>query len=201
VTGSDHEGGGRGGRRPTPERGNQPTDPLEEPVASRATLARRLRTVERAVSGSEGVEFENRSGARDPGTTDERLGSMDERIDAVEERTEALHRAVRTLGEFVVARGRARRTEDGIESVQLAIAALPDATDEGDGIDRNEGDDRSPDRGVDSDTVDTTGTDVAPGALDPGTTPDGTGTADGGGSPTEWLDRVASGGVTPPPVE
>jgi hypothetical protein len=201
VTGSDHEGGGRGGRRPTPERDDQPTDPLEEPVASRATLARRLRAVERAVSGSESIEFESRSGARDPGTTDERLGSMDERLDAVEERTEALHRAVRALGEFVVARERARRRDEDVEPVQRAIQALPDATDEVDSIDRNEGDDRTPDRGVALDTVDTTGTDVVPGALDPETAPNRTGATDGDESATEWLDRVASGGVTPPPTE
>jgi hypothetical protein len=200
VTGSDHEGGSRGGRHPTPERGDQPTDPLEEPVSSRATLARRLRAVERALSVTEDLEFESGADAQDPGKTHERLGSMDERLEAVEERTEALCRAVRALGESLVARERAR-PDDGVESIRRAMEALPDAATEGDGDDANNGKDRVDARGVDPTTADTMGRDVVPGTPSPGARLGGTKAADGDESTTEWLDRAASGGVTPPRVE
>lgn len=170
-------------------------------MASRATLARRLRAVERALAGAEGVEFETGAGPRSPGTTDERIGSMDERLDAVEERTGALCRAVRALGEFLVARERARRTDECVESIQQAIRALPDTAHEDGRGDGNDRDDRVVVRGADASTAGTTGSDVVPGTLDPGTALDGTGAADGDESAAEWLDRVASGGVTPPPLE
>lgn len=206
MTGSDHEEGGRGDRRPTPEREDQPTDPLEEPVASRATLARRLRAVERALAGTEGAELERGSDAGNPRTTDEWIGPMDERLDTVEDRTEALRRAVRALGEFLVTRDRARRTNDGIESIQRAMETLPDAADGtggtggADGTDGTAGNDRIGTHDPDPGTADTGGRDVAPGIPDSETVLDGAGAA-GDESTTEWLDRVASGGVTPPRVE
>ena len=169
-------------------------------MASRATLARRLRAVERALSVTEGLEFESRSDPGDPGPTDGRIGSMEGRLDLVEERTEALCRAVRALGEFLVARDRAR-PDDGVESIRRTIAALPDAATEGDGLDGNRSDGGTTAAGADPDTTDTTVGDAVQAMPASETVLDETGATDGGESATEWLERVASGGVIPPAVE
>lgn len=171
VTESDHGGDGHGDRRRTPES----IAPLDEPAAGRATLARRLRAVERAVGGIEGVEFE-------PGSE----GLTPDDLDAMEERLDALCRAVRAIGEWLDARERARRKDDGLEAVRRAVEALPHARDG-----RATEDARTP--GDDT-------TYVADGSGG------GFGSPDRGGEPvdesaTEWLDRVAAGGVAPPPTE
>jgi hypothetical protein len=179
VTGSEH-GDGRESRRPTPGDRDQdrhdPTDPLDEPVADRATLARRLRAVERALASAEGLEFET------GGSDGADLDAMAERLETVEARVDALCRAVHAVGDCLVARDwvrdRARRTDDGTESVRRAVEALPGARD---------GHAPEPEGGVEGVDPPTVDGEDAPG--------------DTGESPTEWLERVAAGGVTPPPVE
>ena len=85
-------------------------------MASRATLARRLRAVERALAGTEGVEFEP--------TADRGVDAED--LAALEDRLGALCRAVRAVGECLVTRDRARRMDDGTETVRRAVEALHD---------------------------------------------------------------------------
>jgi hypothetical protein len=179
VTANDHDGGDHEGR-PTAESSDQSTVPLEDPVASRATLARRLRAVERAMAGTEGVEFEP--------AADRAVDAGD--LAALEDRLDALGRAVRAVGECLVTRERARRRDEEIESVRRAVEALPDGgawidgkpTDSTDGIEGV----RPPDVGGSFDSEENA------------ESSSGTGERE---SPTEWLDRVASGGVTPPSVE
>jgi hypothetical protein len=181
VTDSDH--GGRGERRRTPERSTETVPPLDEPVAGRATLARRLRAVERALAGADGVEFRTGAAPDDP-------EALADRLDAVEARIDALCEAVRAVGECLVARDRARRIDDGTESVRRAVEALPDTPS---GAGRIETSAAEPDDGAGEE-------DAAAGTV-PGTTVGGDAVSDGGESPVEWLDRVAAGGVAPPPVE
>jgi hypothetical protein len=190
VTASDRSGGDREGGRPTPESNDPHDDPLETPAASRATLARRLRAVERALAGTEGIEFE---------TAAERGPGPDE-LDGMADRLDALDRAVRTIGECLVARDRMCRRDDGTESVRQAVEALADAEDGSGAIDEA--------GATDPGEVSRTGTDEAT-TGDPLTTSgtsEGSVETDGGatsveGAPAEWLDRVAAGGVAPPPVE
>ncbi len=105
----------RGGGRATPERRDWTNATLERPTASRETLARRLRAVERALSGVDGIDEFEPAFERDPAGDD---------LDAVAARLLALERAVRAVGEHLVARDRARQTEDGLESVRQAVEAL-----------------------------------------------------------------------------
>lgn len=168
MTESDHSGGGR----PASGSDDRRTAPLDEPVADRVTLARRLRAVERALAGTDGVELETGDAERD-------LEPMEERLASVEERLDALGRAVIEVGECLVARDRARRIDDGTESVRRAVGALTEA---GERIDATDGDG-----------------DSGPPEPDPGT--DRESAPEREESPTEWLDRVAAGGVAPPPVE
>ena len=183
MTDSDHDGG-RGERRPTPERSTETVPPLDEPVAGRATLARRLRAVERALAGADGVEFRTGAAPDDP-------EALADRLDAVEAGIDALCGAVRAVGECLVARDRARRVDDGTESVRRAVETLPD-TPSGAGRIETSATDPDGDGGGDEDG--------AAGTV-PGTTVGGDAVSDGGESPVEWLDRVAAGGVAPPPVE
>ena len=145
-------------------------------MAGRSTLTRRLRAVERAVGGIEGVEFE-------PGS--DRAAPDD--LDAMEERLDALCRAVRAVGEYLDARDRVRRTDDGIETVRHAVEALPDVEDGGATVDRNP-------PGADSAAHAAEGFGGGFGSPDRGDEPVDE-------SATEWLDRVAAGGVAPPPIE
>ena len=195
MTANDHDGGDHEGR-PTAESSDQSTVPLEDPAASRATLARRLRAVERALAGTEGVEFEP--------SADRAVDAGD--LAALEDRLDALGRAVRAIGECLVTRERARRRDDGIESVRRAVEALPDggAWTDGEPTDSTDGD---PTDSTDGEPTDST--DAIEGVRPPDVggsfdseenaeSSSGTGERE---SPTEWLDRVASGGVTPPSVE
>lgn len=180
MTRTDHSGPDRPGR-PTPESRGQPSA-LEEPTASRVTLARRLRAVERALG--EAPEAETGPGS-------ERVAPGD--IDAMSARLDALCRAVEVIGEHLVARDRARRTDDGIEPVRRAVEALADA---GDGTDTAARDDcDAADTGRDGEV------EVDFGTLDPKTSSDCEAASDPEESPTEWLDRVAAGGVAPPSTE
>lgn len=88
---------------------------LGRPTASRETLARRLRAVERALSGVDGLDESEPVIGRDSAGDD---------LDAVAARLLALERAVRAVGEHLVARDRARQTADGVESVRQAVEAL-----------------------------------------------------------------------------
>ena len=177
----DGEAGPEVGRT-IPERQDRTNTPLEEPAASRATLFRRLRAVERALAGAD-VGFEefgfDVAVARTEGTGEDDPDVPD--LDAVEERIAALERAVRAIGRHLAARDRARRTEGELGSVERAVEALPDADATGDG-----------DAGGSFGRAETV--------------EGGSGAREGAAvtaaeSPTEWLDRVAAGGVTPPPVE
>ncbi|MEF8841622.1 MAG: hypothetical protein V5A62_08350 [Haloarculaceae archaeon] len=195
VTTSDRSGGDREGGRPTAESHDPQSTPLETPAASRGTLARRLRAVERALGGTDDVDLET---ATERAETDEldamadRLDTGEARIDAVEDRLDALSEAVRAIGECLVSRDRARRLDDGTESVRRAVEALTDAgdrtgtTDGAGTIDRGDACTVDPSTGS-GDLVRTTVVDVGEGPT--------------GESPAEWLDRVAAGGVTPPPIE
>jgi sugar phosphate isomerase/epimerase len=147
--------------------------PLENPAASRATLARRLRAVERALSGTDDVEFEP---GTERGVDADELDAMADRLDTVEARLGALSTAVRAIGECLVSRDRARRLDDGTESVRRAVEALADVGDR-------------------TDTADGAGT------IDRGDACTTDRAAGSGESPAEWLERVAAGGVSPPPVE
>ena len=195
MTANDHDGGDHEGR-PTAESSDQSTVPLEDPAASRATLARRLRAVERALAGTEGVEFEP---AADRAVDAGDLATLEDRLDA-------LGRAVRAIGECLVTRERARRRDDGIESVRRAVEALPDggAWTDGDPTGSTDGE---PTDSTDGEPTDST--DAIEGVRPPDVggsfdseenveSSSGTGERE---SPIEWLDRVASGGVTPPSVE
>jgi hypothetical protein len=181
VIGNDNS---NGGDVPPVAGSDRSFEPLEEPVADRVTLARRLRAVERALSGIEGVEF-------DPATADARdVEALAERLDAAEARLDALGSAVRAIGECLVARDRARRTNDGVESVRRAVDALPGTTDGADDAGRSDRLDDEPDAAA--------GTSPEVRAA---TATGGEGVSVARESATEWLDRVAAGGVSPPPVE
>lgn len=205
VTANDRSGGDREERRPTPKASDQPNTPLEEPVTSRATLARRLRAVERALSGDADVAFEAEAGRSvDPAELEavsDRLDTMADRLDAAEDRLDALSRAVRAIGGCLVARDRARRRDDGTESVRRAVEALTESEDPSPD-DRAGGGHEVVDRGGTADSSEPRWggrTGELPALAE-------TAGADGNGdaaeeSPTEWLDRVAAGGVTPPRVE
>lgn len=162
---------------------DQPGPALERPAASEATLARRLRAVERALGGIAEIEFEpghGRAGSDDP--------------EAVEERLDALCRAVRAIGECLDARDRARRTGSGIESVRRAVEALPaagDATAKPDGDGGLLGATRPDVTKIDGEGIGVTRSET--GDEEVASAPDE--------STTEWLDRVAAGGVAPPSVE
>lgn len=190
MTASDRSGGDREGGCPTPESNDPHDDPLETPAASRVTLARRLRAVERALAGTEGIEFET---AAEQGVDPDELDELADRLDA-------LGRAVRTIGECLVARDRMRRQDDGTESVRQAVEALADAGGGNDAID--ETGTTAPGEAGSRDTKEiTVGDPVATsGASEGGVETDG-GAAPVEESPVEWLDRIAAGGVAPPSVE
>jgi hypothetical protein len=112
--------------RPTTRRLDWTDLSLEDPTVSRTTLARRLRTVERALGGVETFEeFDS---------VDER-GSVSGDLDAVEERLVALERAVHAIGEHLTALERAHRAGAGLEAVRRAVEGLPEAAS---GTDANE---------------------------------------------------------------
>lgn len=189
MTASDRSGDAREGGRPTPESNDPHDDPLETPAASRATLARRLRAVERALAGTEGIEFE---AAAEQGVDPDELDEMADSLDA-------LGRAVRTIGECLVARDRARRQDDGTEAVRRAVEALADAGDGDDASDDAVTTDPGEAGSADADER-VTGDPVAtPGTPERGVETDGGAPVEE--SPAEWLDRVAAGGVAPPSVE
>lgn len=189
MTASDRSGGDREGGRPTAESHDPQSTPLETPTASRATLARRLRAVERALGGTDDADIETTT---ERGIETDELDAMADRLDTTEARIDALFEAVRAIGECLVARDRARRQDDGTESVRRAVEVLTDAGDRpdstGEAVTTDRDDTHTTDRPAGSgDLVRTTVVDVGEGPT--------------GESPIEWLDRVAAGGVTPPPIE
>lgn len=159
----------------------RPVPSLEEPTASRATLARRLRTVERALAGADGGIEGFDAGVETADTAGDAPDAAD--LDSVEDRLATLERAVRAVREHLVARDRARRTGDGLDSVERAVEALPDSgvtcTDDGDATGRLE----------------------APGSAENGSEVGRDTASIDDESAVEWLDRVAGGGVTPPKSE
>lgn len=194
VTGNDR-GGGHGDRHPTEEQSNRPTDPFEEPAVDSVTLARRVRAVERALSGVDGVDLD--TGGPDPDDLEPAVERLETRIETVETRLDALDSAVRAAGECIVARDRVRRTDDGTESVRRAVEALPESGNGAGGLDPSD-DDIGDDRAEDSRMV---ARDPDSGTFAAVSAADGDGRPSTDESAAEWLDRVAAGGVTPPSVQ